>query len=429
MRIGRGVIFTQKNPEKHDISMKIIFLTNEYPPHIYGGAGVHAEYLSRELASIEAGRHNINVFCFGNQKEKSANLSVEGVHINLDFPFNDTRHRKFFDTLFQNIFITGSVAEADVVHCHTWYTVLAGCLIKQMFDIPLVITTHSLEPHRPWKEEQLGSAYKVSTWLEKTAYENADGVIATSHYMKMELHDLYKVPLEKICVIPNAIDMNQYKKTFNPGLLISFGINPDKHFVLFVGRVTRQKGIIHFINAIKYLSRDIQVVLCAGIPDTKEIGREMSEKIKEAQTHTSNEIIWIEQFIPRSHLIDLYSHASVFVCPSVYEPFGLINLEAMACGTPVVSSAVGGIPEVVVHEETGLLVPYKTKDIHTSEPRDAEKFSRELAEAINNLLLFPEKLRTMGLKARERAERLFSWETVARQTMEFYKELIHKPSR
>jgi starch synthase len=405
--------------------MKITLLTNEYPPHVYGGAGVHVEYLSQELAHLEEGKHQIQILCFGDQKEHSANLTVEGIHETFDFPFEDSRHRKLLDTLFRNIIMIGSMNETDIVHGHTWYTHLAGCLIKQVFDIPLMITTHSLEPHRPWKEEQLGSAYKASTWLEKTAYENADGVIAPSQFMKMAVHDLYKVPFEGIRTIPNGIDVNQYRPTFNRELLTSYQIDPDKPFILFVGRVTRQKGILYLVNAIKYLSSGIQIVLCAGAPDTEKIGREMEEKIKEARTQTQNDIVWMSQWVPRIHLITLYSHASVFVCPSIYEPFGIINLEAMACETPVVASAVGGIPEVVASGENGLLVPFDPIDKNNWEPRDPERFSKDLASTVNSLLRSPEKVRAMGLKARERVEKEFSWKNIAQQTLEFYKELTN----
>lgn len=406
--------------------MRIALLTNEYPPRIYGGAGVHVDYLTRELADLEGGKHEIQILCFGDQKEHAGNKVVEGIRPSFDFPFQDTRHEKLLDTLSRNIGMVGSVKETDIVHCHTWYTHLAGCLIKQTLNVPLVLTTHSLEPDRPWKEEQLGPAYGASTWLERTAYQNADGVIAVSQSMKKRTHELYQVPSEKIRIIPNGIDVNQYQPRANPTLLTSYRIKPDKPFLIFVGRITRQKGIIHLVNAIQSISAGIQIVLCAGAPDTEEIGREMEEKVKKAKTQTSNEIIWLRQWVPKADLITLYSHASLFVCPSVYEPFGIVNLEAMACGTPVVASAVGGIPEVVIHGETGLLVPFEPRDTLHQEPKNPEQFSKDLAETINGLLLSPEKLKRMGLKSRERIEKYYSWKSIARQTLEFYKELTLK---
>jgi starch synthase len=406
--------------------MRITILTNEYPPHVYGGAGVHVDYLSQELIKLEEGKHKIHILCFGDQREYAANKTVEGIQ-SIPGPFiQQFPHRKLLDTLFRNITMSGSVKETDIVHCHTWYTHFAGCLIKQTIDIPLVLTTHSLEPDRPWKEEQLGSAYRASTWLEKMAYQNANGVIAVSQWMKKEVHDLYQVPFEKIRVIPNGIDINQYRPTFNPSLVASYRIDPDQPYLLFVGRITRQKGIIHLVNAIQYISPGIQIVLFAGAPDTEEIGAEMEEKVKEARTLTTNEIIWIRQWVPKSDLITLYSHASIFICPSIYEPFGIVNLEAMACGTPVVASAVGGIPEVVINGETGLLVPFEPIGSNNFEPREPIKFSKDLANAINSLLSSPEKIKRMGAKSRERVEKHFNWKGIARQTLEFYKELTHE---
>jgi len=281
-----------------------------------------------------------------------------------------------------------------------------------------------LEPQRPWKEEQLGPAYQASRWLEKTAYENADGVIATSESMKTAVHDFYRVPFEKIGIIPNGIDTHEYRPSFGPDVLSSYGIDPDKPFILFVGRISRQKGILHLVNAIRHLSPGIQVVLCAGAPDTKEIGTEMAERVKQAQRETENDIVWVEKWVPRAHIIILFSQASVFVCPSVYEPFGLINLEAMACGTPVVASSVGGIPDVVVHGETGLMVPFEPVDPTNPEPGDPEQFSKDLAASVNHLLRAPEERRRMGQRSRERVEEHFSWSSVARRTLQFYEEVI-----
>lgn len=403
--------------------MKILILTNEYPPSIYGGAGVHVEHLVQELSRLQKGRHSINVYCFGGQIEHAANKTVKGIHHNARFTSRDPRHRKLMDALFRNILMAGSAGGFDIIHCHTWYTHFAGCLLKEMYNRPLVLTTHSLEPQRTWKEEQLGTAYRAGKWLEKTAYENADGVIAVSEFMKKTVHDIYKVPMKKIRVIHNAIDVDKYKPVSAPHLLEDYKIQPDKPFILFVGRITRQKGLIHLINAVKYLIPDTQVVLCASSPDTETLKREIAAGIKEARTITKNIIIWIDRSVPLEYLIPLYSHASVFVCPSIYEPFGLINLEAMACGTPVVSSKAGGIPEIVDHGETGLLIPFVRKDRSSFEPKDPERFSRDLAEAINSLLISPETIKMMGRRARRKVEKCFSWKSVAKQTLEFYKDL------
>ncbi len=404
--------------------MNIVFLSKEYPPHVYGGAGVHVDYLSRELILLEDGKHCLQVLCFGDQKESHKNKLVEGIAPALNFSFQNPQHEKLFDALYRNVVMAGSVREADLVHCHTWYTHFAGCLLKQLLSVPLILTAHSLEPHRPWKEEQLGSAYVATTWLEKTAYENADGIIAVSQSIKKDVHDLYGVPSEKIRVIHNGIDLNDYKSTTNADIVASYGIDPHIPFLLFVGRITRQKGIIHLVNALPYLHSGIQIVLCAGEPDTEAIAREIKKRLEIVRAETQNEIIWISEIVPRDHLVVLYSHASLFVCPSVYEPFGIINLEAMACKTPVVASAVGGIREIVVDHETGFLVPFESAGRGNFEPINPEQFSRDLAAAINQLLRSPEKLKAMGLESRKRVEQHFSWGSSARQTLAFYHDLI-----
>jgi starch synthase len=316
------------------------------------------------------------------------------------------------------------VGEADIVHCHTWYSHLAGCLVKQLTGAKLVLTTHSLEPHRPWKVEQLGTAYHASTWVERTAYQNADGVIAVSESMKSDVNQLYGVAFDKIRVIYNGIDLDEYRNTSHPDVLASYGVNPNKPFILFVGRITRQKGIIHLVNALKYLHPHTQVVLCAGAPDTEEIGREMGQKVDKARAEGQTDIVWISKILPKKDVIALYSHASVFVCPSVYEPFGIINLEAMACETPVVASAVGGIPEIVVPGETGFLVRLEQASANNFEPKDPEQFSQDLATHLNNLLESPERVRDMGLKSRQRVEQYFSWASIAKRTLAFYEDLL-----
>jgi len=404
--------------------MKIGIFSNEYPPNVYGGAGVHVEYLTQELSKLDDGAHDIIIKCFGDQKIIEKNLNVEG--INPDFPIQtqDKRHEKFMNTLLRDLMMAGAVDDIDVVHCHTWYSHLAGCLAKQLLSVPLVLSTHSLEPHRPWKAEQLGTAYKASTWIEKTAYQNADGVIAVSQSMRQDVHDLYDVPFEKIRVIYNGIDLDQYRPKPDDTVLERFGIKKDKPFILFVGRITRQKGIIHLVNAIRFLNPGVQIVLCAGAPDTEEIGKEMEEAVTQARAETENEVIWIAEMLPKDKVISLYSMASIFVCPSVYEPFGIINLEAMACETAVVASAVGGIKEVVIPEETGLLVSFEQRGQTDFEPKDPEQFSQGLANAVNRLMDSPDLLNTMGQNSRRRVEEVFSWKTIARQTLTFYEDLI-----
>lgn len=403
--------------------MRIVILTNEYPPYVYGGAGVHVEYLVSELSRLENRAHDIKVLCFGDQRAQERNLTVEGVDPHFLPSTQDPHHQKFLETLVRNIVMAGSVAEADIVHGHTWYSHLAGCLLKPLLGARLVLTTHSLEPHRPWKVEQLGTAYHASSWVERTAYQNADGVIAVSQAMNKDVQNLYGVPVEKTQVIHNGIDVQEYKPRPNLVVLQSYHIDAHKPFVLFVGRITRQKGIMHLINAIQYMRPGIQVVLCAGAPDTPELGQEMAERLERAGYERPNEIIWVPEMVPRDHVISLYTHASIFVCPSVYEPFGIINLEAMACETPVVASAVGGIPEVVVHGETGLLVPFESVSDHDFEPKEPEQFSRDLAAAVNRLFDDPATMRQMGRNARMRVERYFSWSRIAQRTLDFYREL------
>jgi glycogen synthase len=408
--------------------MRIVILTNEYPPHVYGGAGVHVEYLTRELSRLGNGEHTVTVYCFGDQSIREGTLTVEGVHPRFPFPSHDARHLKFLDTMLHDLEMAGRVDQADLVHCHTWYSHFAGCLVKQLTGARLVLTTHSLEPHRPWKVEQLGTAYHASSWIEKTAYQNADGVVAVSEAMRRDVRALYGVPENKIRVIHNGIDLRQYRPARDPAVLTRYQIDPAKPYVLFVGRITRQKGIIHLVNAIKYLRPGSQIVLAAGAPDTPEIGREMEERVEQARRESTSAIVWVRQMVPKADIIPLYSQAALFVCPSVYEPFGIINLEAMACGTPVVASAVGGIQEVVVPGETGLLVPFEARGATDFEPRDPEAFARDLASAINRLLDDPERRRLMGKRSRERVEQHFSWTSIARRTLEFYQDLTQGPT-
>ena len=403
--------------------MHIGILTNEYPPYVYGGAGVHVEYLARELAALDDGAHHVRVLCFGDQSIRTPTLRAEGVVAPARIAGEDPRHEKFFDTILRNLVMGGLAVDLDIVHCHTWYSHFAGCLVKYLQNVPLVLTTHSLEPDRPWKVEQLGTAYHGSTFVERTAYQNADGVVAVSEAMKRDVHGVYGVPNERIRIIHNGIDLQQYRPTPGPAVLAEHGIAPDVPYVLFVGRITRQKGIIHLVNAIRHMRGDVQVVLCAGAPDTPGIAREMNEAVERARAASDHRIVWIDQMLPKTKVITLYTHAAIFVCPSVYEPFGIINLEAMACGTPVVASAVGGIPEVVDHGNTGLLVPPESISPSEVEPRHPEQFSLDLASAVNVLLEDRDLREAMGRKARTRVEEQFSWTSIARQTLDFYEAL------
>ncbi len=346
--------------------MKALFITREFPPYVYGGAGVHVEYLSKELAKLM----DIDVRCFGDQDETNGNNSVTGYEYGGEkFADANALLKPVLQTLHANIEMNIKNIDADVVHCHTWYSNFGGILAKLMYGTPLVVTTHSLEPLRPWKREQLGRGYDTSSWIEKTTIEMADAVIAVSEETKEDVLKHFDVDKSKVHIVYNGIDLEEYQESTSTEYLIKHGINPEEPYVLFVGRITRQKGIIHLVNAIKHLDESIQVVLCAGAPDTPDIAREMEDLVAEAKK-TRDNIIWIDEMLPKNEIIELYSQATVFCCPSIYEPFGIINIEAMACNTAVVASAVGGIKEVVVHGETGLLVPVEQQNVAPFEPVD-----------------------------------------------------------
>lgn len=400
--------------------MKVLFFTREFPPHVYGGAGVHVEYLADELARLM----QVEVRCFGDQNEDSKNLVVKGFPFeNKDYDAADSKLKPILKTLGTNIHMNALDISADVVHCHTWYAHFAGIMAKLCYGTPLVITTHSLEPLRPWKREQLGRGYDASSWIEKTAIEMADAIIAVSEETKIDVLNYFNVDQSKISVIYNGINLEQYKVTSNNAVLLKYGINPEKPYVLFVGRITRQKGIIHLVNAIKYIDDQTQIVLCAGAPDTPEIAKEMEISINEVKRHRPN-VFWIAEMLEKPEIIQLYSHASVFCCPSIYEPFGIINVEAMACETAVVASAVGGIKEVVVNNETGILVPVEQQKSAPFEPVNPDQFSRDLANGINTIMndsLLRDKMAKAG---RKRVEDYFDWKAIAKQTEELYKTII-----
>lgn len=400
--------------------MKILFYTREFPPYVYGGAGVHVEYLAKELSKLT----NVEVRSFGDQEENSNNLTVKGFKFDsADFDTADSKIKAVLQTLRTNVNMNIDVVDADVIHCHTWYAHFAGILSKLCYGTPLVITTHSLEPLRPWKREQLGHGYEASSWIEKTAIEMADAVIAVSKETKADVLKFFDVDEEKIKVIYNGIDLSEYVLKSSTQTLKKHGIATDKPYVLFVGRITRQKGIIHLVNAIKYIDPDTQIVLCAGAPDTKEIGEEMKASVDTVKKERDN-IIWISDMLPKEEVIELYSHAAVFCCPSIYEPFGIINLEAMACETPVVASAVGGIKEVVVPNETGILVPVEQQNEAPYEPIDPDKFSKDLADGINMVVSDKKLQLNMGRAGRKRVEDVFDWSAIAKETQALYQSLI-----
>jgi alpha-maltose-1-phosphate synthase len=407
--------------------MRVGLMTREYPPEVYGGAGVHVEYLSRELAKLI----EVEVHCWGRQRSHEGNLCVRGdeppagVTDGLEAGAGKAgaKFKTAVDALALNLSQMKELAKIDVVHTHTWYASMAGFLAKKLYGVPFVLTTHSLEPLRAWKAEQLGSGYAMSSWMERTAVLDADAIIAVSHGTKADILRVYpEVDAAKVHVIYNGIDLQEYRKTKAIGALVKFGVDASEPYVLFVGRITRQKGVVHLVDAVKYLPKGTQVVLCAGAPDTPEMAAEMRAGIEEAKAAGGN-IRWIEQTVTKAEAIELYSHCRVFCCPSVYEPFGIINLEAMACGAPVVASAVGGILEVVVDGETGWLVPFAADPV-TGFPVDGDGFSRELAARIAELMGDVAMCARMGAAGRKRVEKMFAWEAIARQTVELYRGLV-----
>jgi starch synthase len=377
-------------------------LTREYPPDVYGGAGVHVDFLVRELRRLV----DVDVHCFGAPREGAVAYAV---------PDGMAGSNPALQTLGVDLEIAEAVKDCDVLHSHTWYANVAGVLGGLLHGVPHVLTAHSLEPQRPWKVEQLGGGYRVSSWAERTAYRNADAVIAVSNGMKSDILAVYPfMDRDKVHVVHNGIDTLLYAPDPATDVLTRHGVDPARPYVVFVGRITRQKGVGHLLEAAKSFVPEAQLVLCAGAPDTPEIGAATAAAV-ETLKETRTGVFWISEMLPRADVVQLLTHATVFVCPSVYEPLGIVNLEAMACETAVVASAVGGIPEVVEDGRTGVLVPYA--------PSYPEGFEAALAEAVNALVADPARATEMGRAGRARAEREFGWDAIARRTIEVYGSL------
>ncbi len=376
-------------------------LTREWPPDVYGGAGVHVEHLVAEL------RHkvDVDVHCFGAPRQDAIGHEVPAALLGANAAIQ---------TLGVDLEIVNAVADVDVLHSHTWYANLAGHIGALLHDVPHVLTAHSLEPLRPWKAEQLGGGYRVSSWVERTSYEGAAGIIAVSHGMRADVLAAYpKVDPDRVHVVHNGIDTSVYKPDPGESVLDELGIDRSRPYVLFVGRITRQKGIVHLLNAARRFDEDVVLVLCASSPDTAEIGEETAVAVERLRAERGDaSIIWIQEQISRPKIIQLFSHALAFVCPSIYEPLGIVNLEAMACETAVVASAVGGIPEVVVDGVTGLLVPY--------DPAEPKAFEIAFGDAVNNVAADPRRARSMGVAGRERAVSNFGWDAIADETIAVY---------
>jgi len=398
--------------------MRVALYTREYPPEVYGGAGVHVEYLARELAT----RVDLAVHCWGAPREPG-----DGITVTAHTPWSELEGgdpaRAALAALSADLSMAGAEGHPDIAHTHTWYANMAGHLAKLIHGIPHVATVHSLEPMRPWKAEQLGGGYAVSSWCERTALEAADGIIAVSAGHREDILRCYPaIDPDRVVVIRNGIDVDEYHPVAETDVLERSGIDPDRPIVMFVGRITRQKGLTHLLDAASDIGHDAQVVLCAGAPDTPQIGAETAARVEALQSARGG-VVWLADMLPKADVIQLLSHADVFVCPSVYEPLGIVNLEAMACSTPVVASAVGGIPEVVDDGRTGTLVPYEAVADGTGTPVDPAAFARDLAAAVNDLLADPARAVAMGAAGRARAEAEFSWAAVADATVSLYRRL------
>ncbi|WP_047261739.1 glycogen synthase [Corynebacterium mustelae] len=390
--------------------MRVAMMTKEYPPEIYGGAGVHVTELTRYMRDIV----DVDVHCMGAPRDEK-DVYVHGVDEAL------ASANPAIQTLSTGLRMAEAAKAADVVHTHTWYTGLGGHLAGLLHGIPHIATAHSLEPDRPWKREQLGGGYEVSSWSERNTMEYADAVIAVSEGMKEALLRAYpRVDADKVHVVLNGIDTKlwQPRPTFDAAedsILRELGIDPDRPIVAFVGRITRQKGVNHLVKAARHFDDGVQLVLCAGAPDTPEIAEQTASLVAKLQAERDG-IVWVQEMLPKEKIQEILTAADCFVCPSIYEPLGIVNLEAMACGTAVVASDVGGIPEVVVDGKTGTLVHY--------DEADATGFERDLAAAVNQMVADRERAKKFGVAGRDRAVSDFSWDTIAQQTVDVYRSLM-----
>lgn len=395
--------------------LRVALCTREYPPAVYGGAGVHVEYLARELARVV----DVTVHCFGDERPADWRPRVVA-----HAPAPGLEDAVALQAMSVDLAMADAVGGADVVHSHTWYANLAGHLAKLVHGIPHVATVHSLEPFRPWKAEQLGGGYAVSTWCERTALEAADAVIAVSHEHRRDLLTAYPaVDPARVSVIGNGIDTDEYRPDPATDVLEHYGVDRGSPYVVFVGRITRQKGLTHLLDAAWQLDPAAQLVLCAGAADTADLAAEIERKVGELRAKREG-VVWIEGMLEKREVIQLLTHGAVFVCPSIYEPLGIVNLEAMACETAVVATDTGGIPEVVEDGVTGLLVPFDPVDDPSRAPRDPERFAHALADRVNRLLADPGEARRLGAAGRERAASDFSWASVAERVHALYRTLV-----
>ncbi len=391
--------------------MRVDLLSREYPPEVYGGAGVHVEYLARELRRL----CDVRVHAFGGSRPEPG---VSGYRV----PEGLSAANAALQVLGVDLEMAAACAGTDLVHSHTWYANLAGHVAKLLHGVPHVVTTHSLEPLRPWKAEQLGGGYAISSWAERTAVLAADAVVAVSDGMRRDVLSCYpSVDPARVVVLHNGIDTTQYSPDHGTYVLDRVGVDPSRPSVVFVGRITRQKGLPYLLRAARSFDPSVQLVLCAGAPDTAEIAAEVNALVEDLR-RSRDGVVWIEAMLPRPEVVQLLSHASVFVCPSVYEPMGIVNLEAMACEAAVVATATGGIPEVVADGETGLLVPIEQAADGT--PLDPTRFVADLAERVNALVADPGRAAQMGSAGRRRAIADFSWPRIAERTQALYAGLV-----